>query len=447
MRVSADPILDSLADNLISSSNTKLPAESCIALCDAAKEVINYHISASTAELQHYAKHNDHIQYGIDQLLINGLSKLCASHLFLSSIHPDNRGHLIRFISNLALHLGNSIKDRAKTQLNIDILLPNYSEIQKHVEHRVNELFNMGELQFDEISSKLHAARQRHEVSVVFLNIPFVSDNYDDKIFNLFKDEQSLGIFKAPECPIDDYNTSCDNQLSSVKNVVTQNEFSCLFGIENWQKKPQDISLLFDRIISEIRHSSNFNRVIVIPVLSKKNRNLAAAMNSFISSRVPFFYYSVDSTERKYTPVDWESKFGPYSDKIKYHTCKIVARIFEDVVEDISDELSDRQKMALSFLDDDTSSDIIKTVASYSNSLGLDAQRNRIKKMVLDFVLKKSTPNYSIKRNPDPLEFYHLHLEPNFLRLDHPVSSLNEVAPNLSRTLRERKLYPQKRSI
>ena len=67
--------------------------------------------------------------------------------------------------------------------------------------------------------------------------------------------------------------------------------------------------------------------------------------------------------------------------------------------------------------------------------------REKVRKTIAVLILKKSVDSYSIKTDGDAVDYFNRYLKQRMIYWGLPVTSLNEISPNLSRTLREHQRY------
>lgn len=440
-------------DTLVASTNPDLPPDARQALSKVASDVVRLHQNASDEKLRDYVSRQADGRNGASLIFSKALDEIFQGTGNLELLEPENQERFIDSVSELATGVGEQVSILATDRIGVTSKVASKTAIEKFVREQGAKRIWSEAIPLNKLTSKLEAARQSlaqqgRTRGVALVDVSAVGHNYKTVLKSAVPQNDKWGWFQAADCPLDDATNDPHQTrgFHEARKVVAEHTFTVIWGVENWRKEFTDITKFVRHWAKSDDPKGETNRLIILPFGDKKNKTMETVTATLIANSIPLIYLPIEHDTPDVEPINWDEKFGDYSETVKSHAREIAKLIYEDVAAVIRPELNERQVQALDLLDASQITNIQDELAENARSLSLDAQRSRAKKRILNAVLKASTPTYSIKRNPDPLTFYQQHLEPWFKRFGHPITSLNEAAPNLSRTLRERKAYPQNKN-
>ena len=387
-----------------------------------------------------WGEYNADGQLGTISICTESLKALAAKGLAPNSedMLPSISNYLTETIDEIGAHAASLAKER----FDLNISLPDKATVYSRVASVIEKETYAESASLETLSNNLKSLHQRHTLAIVLLDVSKLGGDYETLI-PPYLNEGYFGNFWLATCPIDE--PACLDLVGfhKAEAVIDTHSVTVMHGLENWHDGLTDISKL-------IRHwkrhrETDENKLIVLPYFDGKSPVILEVLNEIRNLEIDLINLPIEYDQPVIEPINWDEKFGNYPKEIQDQSKIMSALVFDYVVSVIEPEFNENQRAALKAMPEEQKLGIQKYLAKNQSRLSLNAQRDHIRKEVISAVLKVTSPRYSIKFNPNPVKFYKTHFEPWFWRFGLPLSALRKASPNLTRTLNEKKSFPQKK--
>jgi len=413
------------------STLTLPPQEICTQIDQIALRVKERHSASSDTALYDYLNSNADGKLGTVSICSETLKTLAQKGLSPRSedaLHTIS-SYLVETINEIGVHATGLAKER----FDLDITLPDKTTVNARVSYVLEKETYAESITLDTLSNNLQSLHQRHKLAIVLLNVSKLGGDYEALIQPYLTDSY-FGEFWLATCPVDE--AACLDLMGfhQAKAVIDTHSVTLMYGLENWHDGLTDIARL-------VRHWHNLknlneNRLIVLPYFDPKSKIVLKVIQEIRKLGVNLVNLPIEYEQPAIEPINWAEEFKNYPPEFQEHAKRQAEMVVGYVSTVIRPHLNRKQRAVLQNME---LSEIQNDLALKASSMSLNAQRDRAKKKILDSVLKSTTPNFSTKTCSSPEKFYQRYLEPWLTRFQHPVSSINEIAPNLRKSLNKNK--------
>lgn len=407
------------------------PEEVCTQIDQIALRVKERHSTSDPAALYGYLERNADGELGTASICAETLKSLAQKGLAPRS---DDALHSIsNYLTETITEIGVHATSLAKERFDLDLTLPDKATVDARVSYIIEKETYAESITLETLSNNFRSLYQRHTLAIVLLDVSKLGGDYETLIQPYLTDKY-FGNFWLATCPVDE--SACLDLMGfqQAKTIIDKHPVTLMHGLENWHEGLTDIARL-------VRHWHNVknlreNKLIVLPYFDSKNKIVLKVLQEIRTLGMNLINLPIDYEQPDVEPVNWDEEFKEYPSEFQEHAIKQAEMVVGYVSTIIRPHLNKKQRAILQNME---FGEIQTDLALKASSMSLNAQRDRAKKQILDSVLKATTPAFSTKVYSSPEKFYQRYLEPWLTKFQHPVSSINEIAPNLRKSLNKNK--------